>query len=66
MIEVFKIMTGYDPPIMGNFVIFRENTHNLRYGSETISYTTPLLWANLPEEYKLLNSLGEFKSKIKT
>ena len=66
MIEVFKIMTGNDPPIMGNFVIFRENTHNLRYGSETISYTTPLLWANLPEEYKLLNSLGEFKSKIKT
>ena len=79
MIEVFKIINGYAPPIMDNFFIFRENTHNLRnfqiilnenkktvrYGSETISYRTPLLWANLPEEYKLANSLKEFKSKIK-
>ena len=80
MIEVFKIINGYAPPIMDNFFIFRENTHNLRnfqiilnenkktvrYGSETISYRTPLLWANLPEKYKLANSLSEFKSKIKT
>ena len=80
MIEVFKIINGYAPPIMDNFFTFRENTHNLRnfqiisnknkktvrYGSETISYKTPLLWANLPEEYKLANSLSEFKSKIKT
>ena len=50
MTEVFKIMTGYDPPIMDNFVIFRENTHSSRYGSETISYAIPLLWANLLEE----------------
>ena len=62
------------------FFIFRENTHNLRnsqimlngnkktarYGSETISYRTPLLLTNLPEEYKLTNSLSEFKSKMKT
>ena len=80
MTELFKIINGYVPPIMDNFFIFRENTHNLRnfqiilnenkktvrYGSETISYRTPLLWANLPEEYKLANSLSEFKSEIKT
>ena len=30
MIEVVKIINGYAPPIMGNFFIFRENTHNLR------------------------------------
>ena len=72
MIEVFKKINGYAPPIMDNFFIFRENKRNLRnfqiilnenkktvrYGSETISYRTPLLWANLPEEYKLANSLG--------
>ena len=60
--------------------IFRGNTYNLRnfqiilnknkkavrYGSETISYRTILLRANLPEEYKLANSLSEFKSEIKT
>ena len=37
----------------------------VRYGLETISYRTPLLWANLPEECKLANPLSEFKSKIK-
>ena len=30
MIEAFKIITGYAPPIMNNFFIFRANTHNLR------------------------------------
>ena len=30
MIEVYKIINGYAPPIMGNFFIFRENTNNLR------------------------------------
>ena len=73
MIEVFEILKGYTPPIMDNFLIFGENTHNLRkfqiilneskrYGSETISYRTPLLWTNLPEEDKLANSLNEIKS----
>ena len=80
MIKVFKIINGYAPPIIDNFFTFRETTHNLRnfkiilnenkkavrYGLETISCRTPLLQANLPEEYKLVNSLSEFKSKIKT
>ena len=80
MIEVFKIINGYAPPIMDNIFIFRENTHNLRnfqvilnenkitvrYGSETISYRIPLLWAYFSEECKLTNSLSEFKSEIKT
>ena len=65
---------------MDNFFIFRENIHSLRnfqiilnenkktvtYGSKTISYRTPLFWANIPEENELANSLNEFKSKIKT
>ena len=29
-----------------------------RYGQETIKFRTPLLWANLPKEYKLFNSLN--------
>ena len=58
MIEVSKIINGYAPPIMDNLFIFRENVNNLRNfqiiqnknkktGSETISYRTSLLWANL-------------------
>ena len=30
MIEVYKIINGYTPPIMDNTFIFRENTQNLR------------------------------------
>ena len=30
MIEVFKKINGYAPPIMNSFFIFRENTHNFR------------------------------------
>ena len=80
MVEVFKIINGYAPRIMDNFFISRENTYNsrnfqiilnenkktVRYDSKTISYRTPPLWANLPQEYKLANSLSEIKSKIKT
>ena len=54
MIEVFKMINEYAPPIVNNFFIFRDNTHNLRhfqiifnenkkaerYGSEAISYRT--------------------------
>ena len=66
MTELFKIINGYVPPIMDNFFIFRENTCNLRnfqiilnenkqtkkrYGLEAIFQRTPLLWANLLDEY---------------
>ena len=47
-------------------IILNENKKTARYGSKTISYRTPLLWANLPAEYKLADSLSEFESKIKT
>ena len=54
MTEVFKIVDGLSPPIMHNFFIFGENTHNisnfqiistesrriLRYGQETIKFRT--------------------------
>ena len=30
MIEVYKIINVYAPPIMDNFFIFRENKHNFR------------------------------------
>ena len=59
--------------------IFWENTHNIRnfliisnenkkilsYGKKTIKFRTPSVRANLPEEYKLANSLNIFKRKIK-
>ena len=46
-------------------IILNKNKKTVRYGSETISYRTPLLWVNLPEEYKLANSQSDSESKIK-
>ena len=79
MVEVFKIINGFAPPVKENFLLFRENTHNirnfqiisneskksLRYGLETVKYRTPLVRANLPEKYKTATSLNSSKTKIK-
>ena len=79
MVEVFKIINGFAAPIMEDFFSFLENTHNIRnfqiisnetkkpvrYGLETVKYRTPLLWANLPENYKTVTSLNSFKTKMK-
>ena len=79
MVEVFKIINGFAPPVMEDFFLFSENTHNIRnfqiiyneskktvrYGLETAKYRTPLLWANLPGKYKTATSLNSFKTKIK-
>ena len=80
MTETCKIINGISPPVMEKFFILRENTDNLRnfqeifnenrktgkYGIGTISRRTPFLWANLPNEYKLVTSLHDFNLKRNT
>ena len=67
-------------PIMSSLFEIYENTHSTRYfqvlsnesrrrinyGLETIFYRVPFLWANLPPEHKLTNSLNIFKRKRKS
>ena len=79
MTEICKITNHIAPPMMSSLFEIRENAHNTRYfqvlsnesrrtvnyGLETICYRAPFLWANLPPEYKLANSLNIFKRKIK-
>ena len=79
MIELYKMIYQTAPLIMNSLFVFCENTHNIRnyqilpnnvrktvrYGLETILYTSPFLWANLPQEYKLQKSLSAFKRKIR-
>ena len=79
MIKIHNIINHIAPPIVSSLFEIRENTHNRRYfqilcnesrrtinyGLETICYRAPFLWANLPPEYKLANSLNIFKRKIK-
>lgn len=65
MMEACKIMIGYQPPIMNNVFVLRD-THNIRnlqiisnekklskLWVQNISDTTPLLWVNVPAEYKV-------------
>ena len=46
-----------------NFVSRRINT--VYYGTESLSHLGPNLWRILPDEYKKVKSLNEFKTKIK-
>ena len=69
MVEVFKTINGIALSIKDDFYLFRENTQNIwnfqiisketiktvRYGLKTVKDGTPLIWANLPEEYILQN-----------
>ena len=77
--EIYKTINHIVPPIMSSLFKIREDNHNTRYfqvlsnesrrkinyGLETICYRAPFLWASLPPEYKLENSLNIFKRKIK-
>ena len=36
------------------------------YGSESLSYVRPRLWIILPDEYKKLQSVKDFKAKIRS
>ena len=46
-------------------VLSNESRRTVNYGLETICYTAPFLWGNLPPEYKLANSLNILKRKTK-
>ena len=74
MIEVYKIVNAIAPPIMNSLFNFRANIHNIRnfqeiftenrktvkYGTETMTYRAPFLWANLQSDHKNAKSLEEF------
>ena len=79
MIEVYKILNGYVPPITKNMFVFRENVGNIRsfrisnknlntvkYDLETMCHRTSFCWGNLPIDIKLATSLSDFKTKIKS
>ena len=77
--EMFKVKQGIAPAIMNDVFRIRKNNYKTRnagefqshcvktvhYGTETVSFLGPKIWSLLPEEYKNLNSVDEFKIKIK-
>ena len=76
--EIYKQIHGLPPAIMGEvFKINRTLPYNLRpqndfssrvpktvkYGTETISFLAPKVWALVPEKMKECSCLESFKSK---
>ena len=68
MTEIYKIINDIASPIMSSLFKIRENTNNARSfqvlsneNKRTVNYDLETIWANLPPEYKLANSLNIFK-----
>ena len=46
-------------------IFVTRNVHTVKYGTETLAHLCPKVWALVPIELKEINSLKEFKNKIK-
>ena len=75
--EIFKVKNSLSPELMNVFE-FTEKPHSLRttwhfrsrkirttHGIETPFYLGPKLWNLVPYEYRTIESLADFKAKIK-
>ena len=64
------ILTPYKPTRMlrsANKELLVVPKYNLKtYGRRAFSITAPLLWNNLPDDVRTAESLGIFKSRLKT
>ena len=79
-IEIYKFLHGLSPAIMSGIIkLKRPPTYNLRirqelysinpktvrYGTETISFLAPKIWAVVPQTIKNCTSLSSFKMNIR-
>ena len=78
--EIFKVKNGLSPELVNDVFQFIEKPYSLRttshfksrrirttkYGIEIRSYLGSKLWNFVPNEYKTIESLADFKAKIKT
>ena len=61
-------LTTPPPPPYGHrntFDFAARRIKTVRYGSESLSYLGPRLWNILPDEYKKIQSVKDFKAKIR-
>ena len=77
-IEIFKVINGLSPEIMKHVFPLKEsyeyssrfpfktvNINSVSYGTETLSFIRPKIWALVPNDLRKIKSLPEFKRKIK-
>ena len=75
-IEIYKFLHGFSPAIMGDIIklnrpptynlrtrqeLYSRNPKTVRYGTETISFLAPKIWAIVPQNIKNCTSLSSFK-----
>ena len=76
--ELYKVIKGLSPEIMNQvfplkdvtlycsrFPFKTRNVKDVSYGTETLSFMGPKICARVPDEFKKIKSLDEFKRKIK-
>ena len=80
LVEIYKSVNHISPLIMNEFFdikvtpySLRNNnllklpeTKTLRYGTQALCFRGSLLWNTIPEQYKNITSVDEFKKHIKT
>ena len=77
-IEIFKIINGLSPEIMNqvfplkksnvfssSFPFMTVNVKSVSYGTETLTFLGPKIWALIPNDLKKVKSLPKFKKEIK-
>ena len=77
-IEIYKVVNGLSPEIMNDIFSLKEsetyssrfpfkprNIISVSYGTETLSFMGPKIWALIPNDLKKVKSLPQFKKKIK-
>ena len=79
-IEIFKFLHGLSPSIMSQVFklsnplpyhlrnsneLYSRNPRTVRYGTETISFLAPKIWAIVPSDIKNSRSLTSFKTNIR-
>ena len=79
VIEIYKVIHGIAPKIMGEIIQIKNSMLNLRkditfkernistvyYGEQSISYLAPRIWKLVPRDIKESPTLQIFKSKIR-
>ena len=69
-IEIYKFLHGLSPAIMGDLIrtrqeLYSRNPKTVKYGTETISFLAPKIWAIVPQNIKNFTSLPSFKINIR-
>ena len=79
-IKIYKFLHGLFPAIMGDTIklnrpptynlrthqeLYSRNPKTVRYGTETISFLAPKIWAIVPQNIKNCTFLSSFKIKIR-